>query len=163
MKNEYPKWLYASGGRSCIVNSFEEHLKKNIGKEWHESPSAVPASSEAPAAPAAAADAAPASVPVVAPAVPPALAAAVSEAEAKLTKFYTMPAKLVVDQIYKMESLADLMDVRKTEENRPGGARVTVLRAVLARMESFQPVTVVEEGQEAAVVAAPKVEEPIEG
>lgn len=38
-RGHYPKWLYASGGRSCVVQTLAE--QRHLGPGWYESPDLV--------------------------------------------------------------------------------------------------------------------------
>ena len=62
------------------------------------------------------------------------MATIADNADDKLKKFYQAPAKVVVDNVIVMDTEDDLRELREIEENRPGGARRTVLRAVADRL-----------------------------
>ena len=119
MKIEYPKFLYASGGRAKVVKTPEEHFA--CGEEWYESPAFIPTAESA--APPASEYRVPEQVTVIA-----------ESADAKLKKFYAAPAKVVIDNVVSLDDEDDLRELRDIEENRPGGARRTVLRAVADRL-----------------------------
>lgn len=119
-KEEYPKWIYSPRGESKIVRSYEEHREY---PEWRESPADFPATQDAQAP--------------IQPAASPVAAGMVQSADATMRRFYTVPAKTIADQVMALESLDEVREVRDMEELRPGGARKSVMAAVVARMEQL--------------------------
>lgn len=120
MDRHYPKWIYASGGRTKLVRSVEEHRGY---PEWVESSADVV---EEPIAPVSNA--------------PPAVAGMVANADATVKRFYTVPVKVIADQVMGLNTLDEVREVRDIEDARPGGPRKGVLAAVLARMEQLAAV-----------------------
>lgn len=119
----YPRWRYASGKRSRIVNTPEEMAKYSPSPEWGDSPNLMDAPTEVPQQVAS-----------------PVIAGLVSGADTLLKRFYTVPAKTIADQVLALADLDDVREVRDMEEMRPGGPRKGVMQAVLARMEQLSPV-----------------------
>lgn len=123
----YPKWLYFEGGRKAIVKDAAAHkleAAKAGGRCW-ESPADVP--QDAPAAAPVAPPPAAAPVPVK---VNEVVAGIAHEASIAIGKFYSAPAKLVIERISMTDSVDDLREIASIEGNRPQGARKTVMEAV---------------------------------
>lgn len=118
----YPKWIYASGGRSKIVRSVEEHAEH---EGWVESPAAVIEDGL---------------TPTVTGVAPAAVTGMVMNADATVKRFYTVPVKVIADQVMGLSTLEEVREVRDIEDARPGGPRKGVLQAVLARMEQLAAV-----------------------
>lgn len=119
----YPKWLHAPGGRTRIVNSFEEQQK--AGPEWVESVLDLPKA---------------AATPEPSPEAPQAsktIASLAAGADAVLKRFYSVPSRTITDQVMQLQELDEVREVRDMEELRPGGPRKAVLQAVLARLEQL--------------------------
>lgn len=132
MHHEYPKWIFHESGASKIVGTIDAH--RTAGPGWHESPADIKPH-----------------VVITPPAEPtPALSESMvgiaDEAAETMRQFYAAPAKLVVDQVMKMDNKDDLDEVRVLEENRPGGPRKTVLTAVATQLA--KTVTTIEEAPE---------------
>ena len=121
IKQEFPKWIYASGGRAKVVHSPEEHHAHGDG--WYESPAFIPAEAVASAQQA-----------DIQRRFSEPVAAIAEDSAEKLKKFYAAPAKVVVDNVVGLDSEDDLRELRDIEENRPGGPRRTVLKAVADRL-----------------------------
>jgi hypothetical protein len=116
----FPKWIYGPNGESKVVHSFEEMQSY---PDWAETPAAFYKTS-APAGPA---------TPVV-------VGGLVSGADTLLKRFYTVPVKVIADQVMGLPTLDEVLEVRDMEAQRPGGARKGVMQAVVARMEQLAPV-----------------------
>lgn len=162
MKHEYPKWIYSITGASKLVQNSGQHTA--AGSDWYESPAVAAlavsaAEAPAPPAPVAAVPAAPVAdidqpMPVaVEMAVTDDAPTEVDSEQDKLDRFYASSAKVIVDHVRTMDTVADLDELRDLEERRPDGARRTVLTAIAARIRTLEgPVT-------AAPVSQP--EEPV--
>lgn len=114
------KWLYASGGRTRLVNSLEEQMK--LGDGWYESPADVP---EEPAPQAHSTGYAKGAI-------------AMMEQVAELVrKYYVAPVGLIAQQVRAMTSLEDVTDMIATEHRRPNGPRPGVIKALTEREEEL--------------------------
>ncbi len=131
-KQEFPKWVYfldaAGKPTSKLING-----PSDMKKEYVESPADLPTAEQADAV-----DEAPVDVPVV-PVVPDAVKKLAADAQAELDAFYKAPATIIAGKVKKMDSLTDLTELRELEDNRPGGARPTVQRAIIDRMQALLP------------------------
>lgn len=123
MGNQYPKWLYGRDGSPRIVKNHDEHLLYPDMKESPADFTAAPVLAELATLPAGlrvAAD-------------------IVAAADVMMKRFYTVPVKVIAEQVMRLSSLDEVREVRDMEEQRPGGPRKGVLQAVLARMEQLTP------------------------
>lgn len=124
MKIEYPKWIYSAAG-ARLVKSPKEHAAY---PGWSETPvvaaaeptpeqatadMAVPVAKEEPAQP-----------------VP-------DDSSSPLDAFYAARAADVVERVLQQEDPEQLRALRSLEENRPGGSRRRVLRAVADRLSQL--------------------------
>lgn len=132
-KVEYPKWVYSPTKGASLCKTVEDN--KSLGAGWYESPADFPKNSGEANVPVAAA---PAPAPVVVPKVPETVLAAVAAAEDAMKKFFAAPAKIISDRVTKIDSFDELVETRDIEEQRPGGPRKTVLKAIADRLAELQ-------------------------
>lgn len=125
MKQEFPKWIYGAGGVSRLVASPKE--MNLFGEGWYETPAdcaeavLAPVAPEAPVAP-------PTTQPPEVPAdVPP----------DPISAYYQANASDICGRVGEEAAPGELVALRSLEENRPGGARRKVLRAIADRLASL--------------------------
>lgn len=126
-KTEYPKWLYRAGGDSKLVTTAEAHDR--LGAWWFESPG------EASDAVAIAVAEARGELPVKE------RHPLESPTDGVLNAYYAAPVKIAAARAQALATIEDLDELRDVEEQRPGGARKGVLKAIGDRMQELIPVT----------------------
>lgn len=115
----YPKWLYHKTAEATLVHTAERHAQ--LGAGWYESPREAAAEIVAPV--------------IVAPPAPAPVAEAPPDpAAAALQKYYAAPGQVIYAKVQTLSVASELEDLRAIEEQRPGGARKTVLRRINERL-----------------------------
>lgn len=131
VKQEYPKWIYRPGGDCKVVGDAAAHAA--AGRWWHEGPLEAETALAIAMAEATGIDQPVAHMTTPEPEPEPTIAA--------VTAYYAAPTKVAVAKVASLDGPEALEELRVIEDQRPGGARKAIARALAERLGKLRATT----------------------